>query len=53
MTDQDKKETSKRTKRQLNTGLEEDAVIPWIRVAIVGLIFVALGIVVQLIQQFT
>ena len=51
LTDQDNSDTPKRTKRQLNTGLEEDAVIPWIRVAIVGLMFVAAGIVVQLVRQ--
>ena len=50
-TDQDDLEKPRKSKRQPNAGLEEDTVIPWIRVAIVGLVFVALGIVAQLVQQ--
>lgn len=39
------------TQRQA-VGLEEDPIVPWIRVAIMGLVLIAAGILFQLVQQF-
>ena len=49
--DQDRHSVTEENKRRPVMGIEEDPLIPWLRVAIMGLVFVALGIVIHLVWQ--
>ncbi|MDJ0957330.1 MAG: hypothetical protein QNI91_10745 [Arenicellales bacterium] len=48
--DEDRHTVTKENKRPVK-GIEEDPLIPWIRVAIMGLVFMAVGIVIHLVLQ--
>ena len=51
--DKDQQRVSEENKRRSVMGLEEDPLIPWLRVAILGLAFVALGILFKLVWQLS
>ena len=47
----DRHTVTEENKRRPVMGIEEDPLIPWIRVAIMGLVLVAVGIVIHLVWQ--
>ena len=51
--DENQHRVSEESKRRSVMGIEEDPLIPWLRVAILGLTFVGLGIVFQLVRQLS
>ena len=50
--DEDSSNMSEETQRRPAIGIQDDPIIPWLRIAIMSLVLVAVGIVLQLIQQF-
>ena len=52
-TDEDSKNMSENTQHRPAIGIQDDPVIPWIRIAIMSLVLIAVGIVLQIIQQVT
>ncbi|MDJ0958159.1 MAG: hypothetical protein QNI91_14925 [Arenicellales bacterium] len=51
-TDEDSSNMPEETQKRSAIGIQDDPIIPWLRVAIMSLALVAVGIVLQLIQQF-
>ena len=51
-TDEDSSNMPEETQRRPAIGIQDDPVIPWLRIAIMSLVLIAIGIVLQLIQQF-
>lgn len=52
-TDEDTHDMPKKSQRRQVIGIQDDPVIPWIKIAIMSLILIAVGIVLQLVQQLT
>lgn len=52
-TDEDTHDMSDKSQRRRAIGMQDDPVIPWIKIAIMSLILIAVGIVLQLVQQLT
>ena len=50
--DEDSSNMPEETQRRPAIGIQDDPVIPWLRIAIMSLVLIAIGIVLQLIQQF-
>ena len=51
-TDEDSSNMHEETQRRPAIGIQDDPIIPWLRIAIMSLVLIAIGIVLQLIQQF-
>ena len=52
-TDEDSKNMPDETQHRPAIGIQDDPVIPGIKIAIMSLILIAVGIVLQLVQQLT
>ena len=51
-THEDSSNMPEETQKRPAIGIQDDPLIPWLRIAIMSLVLIAVGIVLKLVQQF-